>query len=82
MRARTAWAHDFTTGRPIDAAFAALPGFGFTVVGAAAAADTALVSAGAELKWRNGVSLRAKFDGEFGGGTQIYAGTGALRYAW
>ena len=27
-------------------------------------------------------SLGAKFDGEFGQGTQSYAGTGTLRYAW
>jgi len=52
------------------------------VIGAAQAADVALLSAGAELKFRNGVSLSAKFDGEFSGRTQIYAGTGALRVNW
>jgi uncharacterized protein with beta-barrel porin domain len=50
--------------------------------GARAPAHTALVSAGAEWKWRNGLSLRAKFDGEFGGGTQVYTGMGALRVTW
>ena len=39
-------------------------------------------NAGAEWKWRNGLSLRAKFDGEFGGGTQVYTGMGALRVTW
>ncbi|MEA2929040.1 MAG: hypothetical protein QOG38_1468, partial [Hyphomicrobiales bacterium] len=82
LRTRAAWGHEFSTERSIDAAFQALPGFGFTVIGAAQAADVALLSAGAELKFRNGVSLSAKFDGEFSGRTQIYAGTGALRVNW
>jgi autotransporter-associated beta strand protein len=82
LRARAAWGHEFSTERSIDAAFQALPGFGFTVIGAAQAADVALMSAGAELKFRNGVSLAAKFDGEFSGRTQVYAGTGALRVNW
>jgi uncharacterized protein with beta-barrel porin domain len=40
------------------------------------------VSAGAELRLVNGVSLLAKFDGDFGSGSQTYAGTGTLRYRW
>jgi hypothetical protein len=27
-------------------------------------------------------SVMAKFDGEFAGGSQTYAGTGTLRYTW
>jgi autotransporter-associated beta strand protein len=82
LRARAAWGHEFSTDRSIDAAFQALPGFGFTVTGAAQAANVALASAGAELKLRTGVSLSARFDGEFSGHTQVYAGTGALRINW
>ena len=41
----------------------------------------ALASAGAELRFANGWSLAAKFDGEFGGHAQTYAGTGTLRYS-
>jgi autotransporter-associated beta strand protein len=81
-RARAAWGHEFSTERSVAASFQALPGFGFTVIGAAQATDVALVSAGAELKLRNGVSLSARFDGEFAGRTQVYAGTGALRVNW
>jgi hypothetical protein len=42
----------------------------------------ALASAGAELRFANGWSLAAKFDGEFAGHAQNYAGTGTLRYSW
>jgi autotransporter-associated beta strand protein len=81
-RARAAWGHEFSTERSIAASFQTLPGFGFTVIGAAQAPDVALVSAGAELKLRNGISLSAKFDGEFAGRTQVYGATGALRVNW
>ena len=40
-----------------------------------------LSSAGAELRFANGWSLTAKFDGEFAGHAQTYAGTGTLRYS-
>jgi hypothetical protein len=30
----------------------------------------------------NGVSLLAKFDGEFAPHSQTYAGTGTVRYVW
>jgi hypothetical protein len=43
-------------------------------------ARLALASAGAELRFANGWSLAAKFDGEFAGHAQTYAGTGTLRY--
>ena len=52
------------------------------VNGATPAKDFALASAGAELRLVNGVTLLAKFDGEFARGSQTYAGTGTLRYAW
>jgi hypothetical protein len=44
--------------------------------------DSALVTAGAELRLVNGLSLAAKFDGEFAEHSQTYAGTGTLRYRW
>jgi len=39
-------------------------------------------SAGAELRLANGVTLLAKFDGEFASRSSAYAGTGTIRYAW
>jgi hypothetical protein len=54
----------------------------FIVNGATPAKESALASAGAELRLPNGVSLIGKFDGEFASRAQTYAGTGTVRYAW
>jgi len=82
LRARVAWAHDWTSNPALTAVFQALPGASFVVNGAAAPKDSALASAGAELRITPSWSLAAKFDGEFAAGSQTYAGTGKLRYAW
>ena len=82
LRGRAAWAHDYDTNRAINAAFQTLPGVGFTVTGASAAPDSALVSAGAELKFRNGVALRAKFDGAFANRQTVYGGSGGIYVSW
>jgi len=42
----------------------------------------ALASVGAELHMTSHWSATAKFDGEFASNSQIYAGTGTLRYTW
>jgi uncharacterized protein with beta-barrel porin domain len=62
--------------------FQALPGAGFIVQGATPAKNSALTSAGAELRLINGVSLLGKFDGEFAAHSQTHAGTGTVRYTW
>jgi autotransporter-associated beta strand protein len=82
LRGRAAWAHSFDDDRLINPFFVNLPGAGFTVFGATPAENSALVSAGGELRLANGFSLLAKFDGEFGGDTTVYAGSGTLRYSW
>ena len=82
LRGRFAWAHDFDPDRSIAATFQALPGASFIVQGATPAKNSALTSAGAELRLINGVSLLGKFDGEFAAHSQTYAGTGTLRYTW
>jgi autotransporter-associated beta strand protein len=82
LRGRAAWAHDSNTNRPINATFQTLPGASFTVNGAQASPNSALVTTGAEMKWRNGISLAGTFEGEFSHTTQSYAGKGTVRYAW
>jgi uncharacterized protein with beta-barrel porin domain len=82
LRGRAAWAHDSNTDRPVTATFQALPGATFTVTGAQPAPNAALLTAGAEMKWRNGISLAGSFEGEFSRTTQSYAGKGTVRYAW
>ena len=82
LRARLAWAHDWVSDPTLAAAFQALPGASFVVNGAAPAKNSALASAGAELRLANGVTLLGKFDGEFASRSSTYAGTGTVRYAW
>ena len=66
----------------LAAVFQTLPGASFVVSGATPAKNSALASAGTELRLANGVSLIGKFDGEFAGRSSTYAGTGTVRYAW
>jgi uncharacterized protein with beta-barrel porin domain len=82
LRGRAAWAHDYNPDRAVTATFQALPGASFVVNGARPDPDAALVSAGAEMKWLNGFSLAATFEGEFSNVTRSYAGKGVVRYAW
>ena len=82
LRARLAWAHDWVSDPTLAPVFQTLPGAGFIVNGALPAKNSALASAGAELRLANGVTLLAKFDGEFASHAQTYAGTGTLRWTW
>jgi uncharacterized protein YhjY with autotransporter beta-barrel domain len=82
LRTRLAWAHDWVSDPTLAAVFQTLPGASFIVNGATPAKDSALASAGAEYRLANGVTLLAKFDGEFASHSSTYAGTGTIRYAW
>lgn len=82
LRGRVAWAHDYDPDRSIAATFQALPGASFVVNGAAQASDSTLTTASAEIKWVNGWSAAATFEGEFSDVTRSYAGKGVVRYAW
>jgi uncharacterized protein with beta-barrel porin domain len=68
--------------RSIAATFQALPGASFVVNGAAQAHDTALATASAEMKWLNGFSLAATFEGEFSNVTRSCAGKGVAHCQW
>src|SRR5262249_18494607 len=82
LRGRAAWAHDFNPDRAIGATFQALPGASFFVNGAALAADSAPATGSAEMRWLNGWSAAATFEGEFSNVTRSYAGKGVVRYSW
>jgi autotransporter-associated beta strand protein/T5SS/PEP-CTERM-associated repeat protein len=82
LRGKIAWAHDWITDPSLLPTFEALPGASFIVNGATPAKNSALTSAGAELRLINGISLLGKFDGEFAAHSQTYAGTGTVRYVW
>jgi uncharacterized protein with beta-barrel porin domain len=82
LRTRFAWAHDYDPDRSVAATFQALPGASFVVNGAAQASDSALTTASIEMKWKNGWSAPATFEGEFSNVTSSYAGKGVVRYQW
>jgi outer membrane autotransporter protein len=82
LRGKLAWGHDWISDPSVMPTFQALPGASFIVQGATPAKNSALTSAGAELRLINGVSLLGKFDGEFAAHSQTYAGTGTVRYTW
>src|SRR6202012_4968376 len=82
LRGRFAWAHDYDPDRSIAATFQSLPGASFVVNGAAQASDSLLSTASIEMKWKNGWSAAATFEGEFSNVTTSYAGKGVLRYTW
>jgi hypothetical protein len=71
-----------STGRAIGATFQTPPGASFVVNGAQQAHNSALTTASAEMKWMNGWSAAASFEGEFSEVTRSYAGKGMVRYAW
>jgi uncharacterized protein with beta-barrel porin domain len=50
------------------------------VNGATPAQNAALAAAGGELRLANGVTLLAKFDGEFASHSSSYGGSGTFRY--
>jgi len=82
LKVKTAWAHDWNSDPEATATFQSLPGASFTVGGAMPAPDSALFSAGAEMRWRNGFALSGLFEGEFSDTTQSYEAKGTLRYAF
>jgi outer membrane autotransporter protein len=82
LRGRVAWAHDWVSDPTLAPLFQALPGASFVVNGATLPQNSALASAGGELRLANGVTLLAKFDGEFASHSSTYAGTGTFRYRW
>jgi T5SS/PEP-CTERM-associated repeat protein/autotransporter-associated beta strand protein len=82
LRGRVAWAHDWVSDPTLTPLFQALPGASFIVNGATLAQNSALASAGGELRFANGITLLAKFDGEFASHSSTYGGTGTFRYRW
>jgi hypothetical protein len=61
LSAKLAGAHDWVSDPSLVAIFQALPGASFIVNGATPAKNSALVSAGSELRLANGVTLLGKF---------------------
>ena len=82
LRGRMAWAHDWVSDPTLTPVFEALPGASFVVNGASLPQNSLLTSVGAELRFASGLSLLAKFDGEFASNSSTLGGTATLRYRW
>lgn len=82
LRGRLAWAHDFSAGQSVPAAFQSLPGQRFIVGGTALAPNAALTGVALELRDLNGWSAAINFDSEVSSLVRSYTGKAALRYAW
>jgi outer membrane autotransporter protein len=90
LRGRAAYAYDSVTDPGLLAAYeaASAPGalsganVGFGVTGAPLPKSVFIGSAGTELKLGNNWTVISKFDGQFASGSQVYSGTGTLRYSW
>jgi outer membrane autotransporter protein len=82
LRSRAAWAYDNWSGESITAAFQSLPGSSFTVFGAVPAHNSLLASGGAEISYRNGISLAGLLDTDLSKDSRTYSGFVRLRYTW
>lgn len=82
LRGRLAWAHDFSAGQSLPAAFQSLPGQGLVAGSAALAPNAALAGVAVELRDLNGWSATANFDSEVSELVRSYTGRATLRYAW
>lgn len=82
LRARAAWAHDEGADRALTGGFPYLPGSTFLVQGANPGNNLALLSAGAEWKYWNGMSIAARFDSELSDRSRGFGGSGVFRYVW
>jgi outer membrane autotransporter protein len=79
--ARLAWAHQFDTERNLTVELQSLP-TNFTVQGAPASGDAALVDVGVKLALSRRVAAYVGFDGGAGNHGQSYAGTGGFTISW
>lgn len=82
LRGRAAWAHDEVSDPAINVSFLSLPGSQFTINGAPLPRDLLLATAGAELRFQGGISIAARFEGEFADHSTQYGGRGTVRYTW
>jgi autotransporter-associated beta strand protein len=79
---RAAYVHDWQNNPAMTATFEGLPTAFFVVNGAKPAPSQGLVAVGAEWRFAKNWTLMAKFQGEFGSGTQSYNAAARLSYVW
>jgi outer membrane autotransporter protein len=79
---RAGWVHEFSAQRAVTENFLAAPDAPFRVLGVAAAADSALVEAGASLRLARGVTLDGEFVGQLSAVQRSLGGFGTVKMAW
>jgi outer membrane autotransporter protein len=80
---RLGWSHDFAdTTRPVNASFAGAPAAPFSVAGAEAGRDGAVVGVAANTALAEGTSLYFRYDGELAGGNTAHIFSAGLRVVW
>lgn len=80
---RVGWMHEFAdTDRPITAGFAGASGPEFTVSGASAARDSAVIGVSAATELAANTSLSVGYDGEVGGSTDNHQFRAVFRRSW
>jgi outer membrane autotransporter protein len=82
LRSRVAWAHDWVSTSSLTAAFQTLANTSFVVNGAPYPHNLLLSSFGGEWRINSGLTVLAKFDGEFAQRAQTYAGSTTIRFTW
>jgi outer membrane autotransporter protein len=66
----------------VTAVFAGAPALGFTVLGASAPRDGAVIGLGANTTVAERTSVYLRYDGDFAGGNTNHALNVGVRYAW
>ena len=68
--------------RPVTAAFAAAPGYGFTIYGASPPRDSATVGIGLSTVFDERYTLFLRYDGDVSGGASSHAINAGIRFRW
>jgi autotransporter-associated beta strand protein len=80
---RLGWSHEYAdTSRPVNASFAGAPASPFTVAGAQAPRDGAIVGLSASTAIAEATSLYLRYDGELAGGNTSHIVSAGLRITW
>jgi outer membrane autotransporter protein len=82
LRARVAWAHNFTDTPMATGSFTSIPSGPFVVSGAKTGADSLLASAASEWRVQSGMALTSRFDADLSSKTTNYSASGGLRFNW
>lgn len=80
---RLGWSHEYAdTSRPVNASFAGAPASPFTVAGAEAPRDGAILGLSGSTAIAGGTSLFLRYDGELAGGNTSHIVSAGLRVTW